>query len=61
MRHIIQMIVDRFHVGTPMADVTDEIQRRLHRVDPSTRRKALAIARARHRANLRLYNHIMRG
>jgi hypothetical protein len=57
----IRFIVDRFHVGTPDAEVEADIRRRTASWPPASQEEAVEYAIKRHHANQDLYRGVMRG
>jgi len=66
--HPIYVIVDRYHVGTPIEDLLADLRARVSRarangsqISKREEKALLRAARGRHRANRKLYSIVMRG
>jgi hypothetical protein len=57
----IHWLVDRFHVGTPDADIEADMIRRTKGATKAEQRKVVKIALKRHHDNQKLYNQVMTG
>ena len=64
----IHMIVDRYHVSTPIDEILGDLRGRIRRarakgsqISKGKEKAILRAARARHRANIKLYVMVMKG
>jgi hypothetical protein len=59
----VHWLVDRYHVGTPTAEIIDDIRARCARANlgPTATAGAIRAAKRRHESNRRLYLYVTTG